>query len=71
MEHLRLSGAYWGLTTLDLLGQLDAVDADEVISWIMKCQHESGFKNEFLCSSAHFISATLLLLLFLLFDDSF
>ncbi|KAJ0094623.1 hypothetical protein Patl1_15945 [Pistacia atlantica] len=41
MEHLRLNGAYWGLTTLDLLGKLDAVDK-EVISWIMKCQHESG-----------------------------
>ncbi|KAJ0020153.1 hypothetical protein Pint_31057 [Pistacia integerrima] len=42
MEHLRLNGAYWGLTTLDLLGKLDAVDKEEVISWIMKCQHESG-----------------------------
>ncbi|XP_021296574.1 geranylgeranyl transferase type-2 subunit beta 1 isoform X2 [Herrania umbratica] len=42
MDHLRLNGAYWGLTTLDLLGKLDSVNADEVISWIMKCQHESG-----------------------------
>nr|GMC64313.1 geranylgeranyl transferase type-2 subunit beta 1 [Ipomoea batatas] len=23
MEHLRLNGAYWGLTTLDILGKLD------------------------------------------------
>ncbi|OMP12003.1 Prenyltransferase/squalene oxidase [Corchorus olitorius] len=42
MDHLRMNGAYWGLTTLDILGKLHAVDADEVISWIMKCQHESG-----------------------------
>ncbi|KAK1549634.1 hypothetical protein Q3G72_005226 [Acer saccharum] len=42
MEHLRMSGAYWGLTTLDLLGKLDAVDKEEVISWLMQCQHESG-----------------------------
>ncbi|XP_040998394.1 geranylgeranyl transferase type-2 subunit beta 1-like [Juglans microcarpa x Juglans regia] len=42
MEYLRMNGAYWGLTTLDLLGKLDAVDVDEVVSWIMKCQHESG-----------------------------
>ncbi|XP_016499560.1 geranylgeranyl transferase type-2 subunit beta 1 isoform X2 [Nicotiana tabacum] len=42
MEHLRLNGAYWGLTTLDILGKLDAVDKDEVISWVMQCQHESG-----------------------------
>ncbi|KAM4123918.1 hypothetical protein ACJW30_01G194600 [Castanea mollissima] len=41
MEHLRMSGAYWGLTTLDLLEKLDTVDVDEVVSWVMKCQHES------------------------------
>ncbi|MCL7036878.1 hypothetical protein MKW94_030266 [Papaver nudicaule] len=42
MEHLRMNGAYWGLTTLDLLGKLGAVDQDEVVSWVMQCQHESG-----------------------------
>ncbi|GAB2226205.1 hypothetical protein Droror1_Dr00022006 [Drosera rotundifolia] len=42
MEHLRMNGAYWGLTTLDLLGKLGVVDEAEVVSWIMECQHESG-----------------------------
>ncbi|XP_078434976.1 geranylgeranyl transferase type-2 subunit beta 1-like isoform X2 [Wolffia australiana] len=42
MEHLRMNGAYWGLTTLDLLHRIDAVDRDQVISWILACQHESG-----------------------------
>lgn len=42
MEHLRLNGAYWGLTTLDMLGKLNVVDQDEVVSWVMQCQHESG-----------------------------
>uniref|UniRef100_A0A0E0IED4 Geranylgeranyl transferase type II subunit beta n=1 Tax=Oryza nivara TaxID=4536 RepID=A0A0E0IED4_ORYNI len=43
MEHIRLNGAYWGLTTLDLLHKLRAVEADEVIEWIMSCYHpESG-----------------------------
>ncbi|PIA42544.1 hypothetical protein AQUCO_02000177v1 [Aquilegia coerulea] len=42
MEHLRMNGAYWGLTTLDLLDKLEIVDQDEVISWVMQCQHESG-----------------------------
>ncbi|KAG6390757.1 hypothetical protein SASPL_148502 [Salvia splendens] len=42
MEHLRLNGAYWGLTTLDVLGKLDAVNQDEVVSWIMQCQDQSG-----------------------------
>ncbi|THG10386.1 hypothetical protein TEA_000224 [Camellia sinensis var. sinensis] len=42
MEHLRINGAYWGLTTLDLLGKIDEVNSEEVVSWVMKCQHESG-----------------------------
>lgn len=42
MEHLRLNVAYWGLTTLDILGKLDAVDQEKVVSWIMQCQDESG-----------------------------
>jgi geranylgeranyl transferase type-2 subunit beta len=43
MEHLRASGAYWGLTTLDLLHKLHAVDSAEVVDWIMSCYHpESG-----------------------------
>ncbi|KAK3420568.1 hypothetical protein EUGRSUZ_G01411 [Eucalyptus grandis] len=44
MEHLRLNGAYWGLTTLDLLGKLDTVDSNEVVSWILQCQHESDIR---------------------------
>ncbi|XP_020252021.1 geranylgeranyl transferase type-2 subunit beta 1-like isoform X2 [Asparagus officinalis] len=40
MEHLRINGAYWGLTTLDILHKISAVDPDEVISWVMKCYHD-------------------------------
>lgn len=42
MEHLRMNGAYWGLTALDILGKLNTVDVDEVVPWMMSCQHESG-----------------------------
>ena len=43
MEHIRLNGAYWGLTTLDLLHKLHAVETDEFIEWIMSCYHpDSG-----------------------------
>lgn len=38
-----MNGAYWGLTALDLLGKLNTVDVDEVVSWLMSCQHESGY----------------------------
>jgi geranylgeranyl transferase type-2 subunit beta len=37
-----MNGAYWGLTTLDLLDKLGCVSEEEVISWLMTCQHESG-----------------------------
>ncbi|KAG0491490.1 hypothetical protein HPP92_004888 [Vanilla planifolia] len=45
MEHLRMNGAYWGLTTLDLLQNITAVDQEEVISWVMSCwdQDSGGF----------------------------
>jgi len=42
MDHLRMNGAYWGLTTLALLDKLGSVSEDEVVSWVMTCQHESG-----------------------------
>ncbi|KAB2609486.1 geranylgeranyl transferase type-2 subunit beta-like [Pyrus ussuriensis x Pyrus communis] len=42
MEHPRMNGEYWYLTTLDLLGKLQAVDVDEVVSWVLQCQHDSG-----------------------------
>lgn len=44
MEHIRLNGAYWGLTTLDLLGKLNSVDVNEVVSEVLQCQHDSGVK---------------------------
>jgi len=37
-----MNGAYWGLTTLHLLGKLDTVDVHEVVSWIISCQHDEG-----------------------------
>ncbi|CAH8303542.1 unnamed protein product [Eruca vesicaria subsp. sativa] len=42
MDHLRMNGAYWGLTTLALLDKLGSVSVDEVVYWVMTCQHESG-----------------------------
>ena len=36
-DHLRLSGMYWGLTALDLLGRLDVVDADEICDFVQRC----------------------------------
>lgn len=33
-EHLRLSGVYWGLTALYLMGQLHIVDGAAILDWV-------------------------------------
>lgn len=33
-EHFRLSGVYWGLTALYLMGHLDAVDGPAILDWV-------------------------------------
>ena len=39
-EFLRMSGMYWGLTALDLMGQLESIARDEVVSFIRECFDE-------------------------------
>lgn len=41
-EYLRMSGLYWGLTTLALLSRENLLPADEVMKFILECVHESG-----------------------------
>ena len=39
-EFLRMSGMYWGLTALDLMGQ--DLGKEEVIEFITQCQYPNG-----------------------------
>ncbi|XP_074103354.1 geranylgeranyl transferase type-2 subunit beta [Cotesia typhae] len=41
-EYLRMSGVYWGLTALDLVGRLEDMDKAEIFDFIKQCQHECG-----------------------------
>ena len=41
-EHLRLSGVYWGLTCLALMGKLDTMDAEPILAWVLRCQARGG-----------------------------
>ncbi|KAK3048351.1 Rab geranylgeranyltransferase [Extremus antarcticus] len=41
-EHLRISGIYWGLTALHLLGQPAALPPEEVIEFVLSCLHDNG-----------------------------
>jgi len=38
-EHLRINGIYWGITALDLLQNVDQMDRDGIIDFVLSCQH--------------------------------
>ena len=38
-EFLRVSGVYWGLTAMALMGQLHRMSRDEVVEFVRSCQH--------------------------------
>ena len=41
-EHMRMSGAYWGLCALEILDAGSTMDKDALISWVVKCQNQDG-----------------------------
>lgn len=41
-EFLRVSGIYWGLTAMDLLGQLHRMNKTEILDYVKSCYHPSG-----------------------------
>ena len=41
-EHLRMSGVYWGLTAMDLLGKLSDMPVKDIVAWVLQCQHSNG-----------------------------
>jgi geranylgeranyl transferase type-2 subunit beta len=41
-EHLRLSGAYWALSALEVLGRGDRMDKAAVVAQVKRCAHPGG-----------------------------
>lgn len=41
-EHFWMSGMYWGLTAMALLGRLEEMDTAAVADWVLGCQKEGG-----------------------------
>ena len=37
-----MSGIYWGLTAMDLMGQLEVMNKVEVLDYVRSCQHPCG-----------------------------
>lgn len=44
-EHLRISGAYWGLTAMALMKKLSEMDSNKAENWVLKCQHPCGLPD--------------------------
>jgi geranylgeranyl transferase type-2 subunit beta len=41
-EYLRMSGIYWGLTAMELIGNLERMNKQEILEFIKACQDDSG-----------------------------
>lgn len=41
-EYLRMSGLFWGLTTLELLDRPDILNPDEVMEFVLQCINDDG-----------------------------
>lgn len=41
-EHFRMSGVYWGLTAMHLLGKLELMDKETILDWVLSCQKDDG-----------------------------
>lgn len=43
-QHLRMSGVYWGLMSMALMGRdLGAeMGGKDIADWVMRCQHDNG-----------------------------
>lgn len=41
-EHLRMSGIYWGLSAMALMGREIEMQVGEIVDWVLKCQHSNG-----------------------------
>ena len=52
-EYLRMSGLYWCLEALDLMGFADEVDLDFILDFVKKNQNADG--SFFLLISEHLI----------------
>ena len=37
-----MSGVYWGVAALHLLGRPELLDRDGIVKWVLSCQHPTG-----------------------------
>ncbi len=37
-----MSGVYWGLTAMHVIGEEDKMAVNDITEWVLKCQHPCG-----------------------------
>ncbi len=68
-EHFWMSGLYWGLTAMHLLGRLDEMDRTRVVPWVLSCQHASGGFGGSPRNDPHLLYTTSAVQILALFDE--
>ncbi len=41
-EHMRMSGIYWGITSMAILGKEETMNLDKVVAFVLQCYHSNG-----------------------------
>ena len=68
-EHLKMPGAYWCIGSLKLLNKLDDDRKEEIVKFIMACQHENGGFGGNLGHDPHITSTLYAILILAMFDS--
>jgi len=42
MEHLKVSGVYWGIAAMDVMNSLSEMNGEKIVEFIVSCQKEDG-----------------------------
>ncbi|CAH8540717.1 unnamed protein product [Dicrocoelium dendriticum] len=56
LDYLKLSGMFWTLTALDLLGELNLIDKDSVVEFVLSCQNSDGGLSPAPSHDSHLLS---------------
>mmetsp|Transcript_16110 Transcript_16110/g.54018 ORF Transcript_16110/g.54018 Transcript_16110/m.54018 type:complete len:335 (+) Transcript_16110:202-1206(+) len=67
-EYLRMSGVYWGLCSMYLISSEDLLNKDEVVQWVLSCQHPSGGFGGSVDHDAHLLYTLSAVQILLIFD---
>lgn len=69
IDFLKMSGIYWTITALDLLGGLSKLDKDEIVKFVISCHQPDGGFSPALNHDSHLISTLSAIQILSLFDS--